>query len=790
VAALSHPNILSIFDFGTDQGEAYAVMELLEGETLRTKLRSGPLPLKKAVAYAIQIALGLAAAHEKGVIHRDLKPENLFITKDGRVKILDFGLAKVAHPELAGGAQGDSPTLRFETEPGTILGTVGYMSPEQVRGKNVDHRSDLFSFGATLYEMLTAKRAFEGDSPADAMSAVLTSEPPELLDTAKNVPPELDRIVRHCLEKDPQERFQSARDILFSLESLSAAGGTATMSMTMPRAAVLAPEKKALPGWAVPAAALAALVLAGLAYFLGARGRKVELPTFKQITFRRGLIRSARIAPDGQTIVYAAAWDGEPVKLYLKHRDSPDAIPLDLQPANILAISKNGELAIALGCVRTHAGVCAGTLARAALTGGAARQIEEGVQQADWNKDGTELAIVKDVNGKARLEYPPGTLLYDTTGHISFPRFSPQGDTIAFVDHPIPRDDRGAIAILDVKTKKVTKLTPQWESVQGLAFSPKGDEIWFSAAEIGNARSLLSTDLSGKTRVRLRVPGTLKLHDISPAGQVLLTRDAMRVGILALPPGETRERDLSWLEYSIAADLSADGKTLLFQEAGEAAGANYAVCIRKTDGSPVVRLGDGAAFSLSPDGKWAISNLPAKNEPFVLLPTAAGAPKTLQHKGIVSVSAASWFPAGDAILFAGKEEGHGVKLYVLKLDGSDPKPLVPNEVTIPFNSGIAISPDGNLVAGVGSDGNGFLVPASGGDLRPLKGLAAGQLPIRFSGDGKAIFVTRLGELPLKIVRIDLATGAATALREFHPGDPAGIDAVSTIRLTPDGASYA
>ena len=227
-AALNHPNILSIFDIGEQQGAPYVVSELLEGETLRERLRNGPVSARKAIDYALQVARGLAAAHEKGIVHRDLKPENIFVTNDGRVKILDFGLAKLTRPEAAGGD--DAPTVHAVTEPGLIMGTVGYMSPEQVRGQAADPRSDLFSFGAILYEMISGKRAFHGETSADTMSAILKEETPELSETARNVPPGLERIVRHCLEKVPSQRFHSAGDLAFDLEALTEISATSSKS--------------------------------------------------------------------------------------------------------------------------------------------------------------------------------------------------------------------------------------------------------------------------------------------------------------------------------------------------------------------------------------------------------------------------------------------------------------------------------------------------------------------------------------------------------------------------------
>ena len=224
VAALSHPNILSIFDFGNEDGVAFAVMELLEGNTLREMLAAGPISQRKAADYAQQVARGLWAAHERGVVHRDLKPENLFVTKDGQVKILDFGLAKNVG-RAAPGKQTSAPTVSGHTQPGTVMGTVGYMSPEQVRGLTADHRSDIFCLGAVLYEMLSGRRAFSGATAADTMSAILNAEPPELSGSGRKVPPGLDRIVRHCLEKNAEERFQSARDLAFALESVSQTSG-------------------------------------------------------------------------------------------------------------------------------------------------------------------------------------------------------------------------------------------------------------------------------------------------------------------------------------------------------------------------------------------------------------------------------------------------------------------------------------------------------------------------------------------------------------------------------------
>ncbi len=332
VAALNHPNILSIHDFGNENGVAYAAMELLEGETLRSRLDGGALPQRRAVEIAIQIARGLAAAHEKGIIHRDLKPENVFLTADGRVKVLDFGLAKRVGMESAGT---NAPTTPAATEPGTVMGTVGYMSPEQVRGRDVDARTDIFAFGAILYEMLSGRRAFKGDSHVETLNAILKEEPPELLESGLHVSPALDRIVRHCLEKSPEARFHSAGDVAFDLENLSTTSSAASGSARTARRSV---------GWrtALPIALLLALPLA---YLLGTRARRNDQPGFRAFTFRRGTIRSARFAPDGHTIVYGAAWQGEPIRLFSASTEHLESAPISLPDADIFAINTQGQIA-------------------------------------------------------------------------------------------------------------------------------------------------------------------------------------------------------------------------------------------------------------------------------------------------------------------------------------------------------------------------------------------------------------------------------------------------------------
>ena len=514
----------------------------------------------------MQIAKGLAAAHEKGIVHRDLKPENVFLTKDGRVKILDFGLAKL---KSDGGESGqtDVGTVSGGTQPGVVLGTMGYMSPEQVRGKPADKRSDLFSFGTILYEMLAGQRAFRGDTAADTITAILTKEPPDISQTNKDVPPGLDRIVRHCLEKNPEERFESARDVAFDLEALSGLSGTSTATGVR----ALPSEKKRGRWLAAPVAAVLGALIAGpFIYSAGKKAGFVEPPAFRQITFSRGEVGSALFAPDGQTVVYSAAWEDDPFEIFINRPESPESRPFGLPSAEVLAISKSGEMAIILAPRRTKAFVRTGRLARISIAGGAPRDILDDVQYADWSPDGKDLAIVRDVGAKCRIEYPIGKVLFETSGWISHPRVSPDGALVAFLDHPVPNDDGGRVAVVDRSGKK-RDVSPLYATAQGLVWRPDGGEIWYTAAEGGFNRAVHGVTLSGKVRLVGRVPGISTIRDISQQGRVLMTNESARLGILARGPGDDKERELSWLDYSLVTDVRSDGSKILITESGKGA---------------------------------------------------------------------------------------------------------------------------------------------------------------------------------------------------------------------------
>ena len=778
VAALNHPNIVSVFDLGTYEEAPYVVSELLEGETLRDRLQAGAFTARKAIDFAIQIAHGLAAAHQKGIAHRDLKPENIFITKDGRVKILDFGLAKLTQPEGSSAAQTSLPTTPSGTEPGVVLGTVGYMSPEQVRGAPADHRSDIFAFGAILYEMLSGQRAFKRDSSIETMTAILKEDPPELSATNKNISPGLERVVNHCLEKSPEQRFQSARDLAFGLEALSGISGTTAAQKTM------AASSKKVWVRALGAGLVAAMLLA-LGIIVGRQTSKTSQPFFQRLTFRRGFLTSAKFAPDGNTIVYSAAWDGNPPEIFSTVPENLGARPLGITDADLLSVSSAGELAILLHPVAGFGpGSSTGKLARVPLTGGAPREILDDVMEADWSPSGTQLAVIHIVGGSVRLEYPIGKVLYETSGWLSRPRISPQGDKVAFLEHPVRGDDAGSMAVVDLTGKKVT-LDAGSISEQGLAWSPRGDEVWFSATKAGNTEKLFAATLAGKVRLILRTAGSVVLDDISRNGRALITQSNARLGIFALSADETKERDLSWLDWSRARDLSSDGKTLLFDETGEGGGEKYGIYLRKTDGSPAIRLGDGNAVALSPDGQWAISTPQGAPVQLHLLPTGTGEERPLTHDDINHLYA-QWFPNAKRFLFAGHEPGKGVRLYIEDMEGGRPRAISPEGMGLLFS----ISPDGNTVAAVGSDHRIALYPTRGGEARQIPSIEPGLIPMRWASDGRSLFVFRGGTTSGQIFRLDPETGRAQLWKEIRPADPAGIVRVLRPVITPDGKAYA
>ncbi len=775
---LNHPNILAVHDTGSHEGAPYVVAELLEGETLRRKLSGSPLPARKAIDYAGQVARGLAAAHQKGIVHRDLKPENLFVTDDGRVKILDFGLAKLLVPETGGSSMTEAPTL-VETGAGVVVGTVGYMSPEQVRGQPLDHRSDIFSFGSILYEMVTGHRAFQAGSSVETMNAILKEEPPEVSRSNQDLPPGLDRIVQHCMEKSPEERFQSARDLAFQIEALSSHSAAVAAHAADAAPALVPRALRARPAIAL-AVILAAFALGVIADKLSRRAP--DAVTYSQLTFRKGSISSARFTPDGESVVYSAAWDGGPVELFSTRPGSPESRPLGMASAEILSVSASGEMALLLDPHFTLGFQRTGTLARAPLAGGVPRQVLGDVQDADWSPDGQGFAVARAVEGRYRLEYPIGKVLYETEHWLSTPRFSRDGKRIGFIDHPLTGDNRGRVAVVDL-SGNMKPLTEPFSAAEGLAWSPSGDEIWFTAGKTGNVQALYAVDLSSAQRIVDGAPASLGLQDVSPAGRILLTRSDGRRGMIGLAPDEETERDLSWLDWSRPSALSADGHWLLFEEQGQGGGPDYSVYLRKTDGSPAVKLGEGYSLALSPDGQWAATVPVDDPHRIVIVSRGAGQARTLTLD--LSVRRARWLPDGERLLINGSEAGHLPRLFLVDLRGGAPRPITPEGVV--FDG--ALSRDGESFAAAIEGGEAKIYSVNGGEPRPIPGIGKDDKILSWSGDGRSLFVARTRELPVRIQRLDLATGQKHPWKNLMPFDSAGLLDIGFIQLSEDGQSY-
>ncbi|MGP0017702.1 MAG: protein kinase domain-containing protein [Candidatus Sulfotelmatobacter sp.] len=771
-AALNHPNILAIYDVGFEGTVPYIVSELLEGKNLRQRLCEGPMPMREAVDYALQIAQGLTAAHDRGIVHRDLKPENLFLTNDGRIKILDFGVAKLQAP-----AEDNRPieSLTTVTKHGTMIGTVAYMSPEQLRGRPVDHRGDIFSFGAILYEIVSGSRAFRGETEVDTMTAVLREEPAGAQLDEAAIPAGYQDIIRHCLEKEPENRFQSAKDLVFALQTLS--GSSPVKARSLPK---LAPRITSALPWALVALLAVATAVLAIAQLL-----HTPPPTYKRLTFEAGTVYAARFAPDGQSIVYSAAWNGKPVQLFTTVGNSTLAQPLNLSDADLLAISSSNELAVLLN--GTHNGqmeTVDGMLARAPLAGGSPRELQADVRWADWDKEG-RLAVVHDVDGQSRLEYPIGKVLYQSAGWISNIRFSPQGDQIAFMSHAALWDQRGSVCVVDL-AGVVKTLTGEWGSEQGLAWRPDGKEIWFSAIEKGNNLNLLAVTLTGKVRTLLDLPVGITLQDIASDGRVLVALNTKRLAMAFSSLGSDRDVELSWHDWNVAKDISRDGQFVLFGDASEAADSGYAVARRKLDGTLPIRLGDGAAGGLSPDGKWAVSVSADQPQKVTLLPIGPGQPRPVDMTGLEHIHN-GWarFLDGQRLIVNANEAGHDAnRCYVLDIAGGKPTAVTPEGIVCGPSS-----PDGRFVVGVGPNSSVSIYTVAGGPSRPLPALDSGFLPVQWSSDGSFLYGYHPGELPSKIYQFAITTGKQTVVQELRPGAPAGVVIVAPIVVSRDGTHF-
>jgi hypothetical protein len=765
-------------------------MELVAGKTLRELLIQGPIPIKKLLAIAAQVADGLAKAHAAGIVHRDLKPENLMVTRDGFVKILDFGLAKLVPAGFEDSGGTNLPTMTRGTEEGTVLGTVGYMSPEQASGQAVDFRSDQFALGAILYEMASGRRAFERPTPVQTLSAVIQDEPQPLATVAPKTPTSLAWIVERCLAKDPEDRYGSTKDLARDLAAMRdhPSGISATLE-ALPSARRSKPAATMLA-----AVAIGGVAAAALAFWLGQglqwrRDREAFPPARMELTYRRGFLTGARFAPDGQTIVYSAAWDGKPSEIFTTRIGSTDSRSLGIFPAGILAISSAGEMAISLGCENMW-DPCFGTLARAPLAGGAPREILENVGSADWSPDGKELAAIHVVEGRYRLEYPIGKVLYQADGFLSHVRVSPDGALVAFLDHPNLDTGIGIVSVVD-RAGHARALTREWARVRPLLWSPDGKELFFDHWS-GPGRFIRGVTLTGRVRNATWVPS---LDDVSRQGMFLDAGSLFNIrrDILAMLPGDSKEVNYSWLKDSTAADLSSDGRQMLinvYQENREVVARDtYATYLRATDGSAAKLLGPGKGLALSPEHGWAVV-LRREPEPHLtLLPTGAGEPRDLPGGGLVQYHGVVFFPDGQRLLISAQEKGKPPRTYIQSVAGGPPRPFEEEGLR-----GWLVSPDGQEIAGTTLEGLQLICRVDGaGRAKTIEGAQPSDQLVQWNADGKSMIVRGAEEMPLTLYKIDLATGRRERWKQLTPADMTGFLEFGTgqtgVRVTPDERCY-
>jgi DNA-binding winged helix-turn-helix (wHTH) protein len=528
--------------------------------------------------------------------------------------------------------------------------------------------------------------------------------------------------------------------------------------------------------WVWPLLLIAALV--GLAAIVQP-WRSLGAPEFHRITFRRGMVDAARFAPGGN-VVYSAQWDGRSGEIFSVRPEAPDSRVLG--PGTVVGVAASGENLVLVGDNVPKPS----TLARTPAAGGPPRELYERIREADWSRDGSEIALVRPAEGMDVLELPAGQPIYRVGARITHLRISPDGRKVAFLEHPVAEDDGGSVVVVD-RAGARTVLSAGWASAEGVAWHPKTGEVWFTAARVGAEAGLHAVSPTGQLRQVAQVPGRLVLHDIAPDGRVLLQRSIPRLELRGVFPGKPVDHDMSWLDYSGITDISPDGRLIVFSESGEGGGAGYSVFLRQTDGSAPVRLGQGRPMTLSPDGRWVIS-VPLDAPPrIVLLPTGPGDARVLPGTGLGGYVAATWFPDNRRILLSARSATGEPRVYVQDIEGGPPRLVSGDGIA----SARVLSPDGKQILLwrlKKSDAPFSILPLDGGPETPVTVLRGNERPLAWSPDGLSV-ITRRGGRPLVVERVTLATGEREVLHEISPADGAGAQHIGWVSITPDGTSY-
>jgi hypothetical protein len=779
IARITHPNICTLHDIGEDGSAIFLVMEYVDGATLARRLEDRPLPLPLALRTAIGIADALDHAHRNGIVHRDLKSSNIMLTRDS-VKLLDFGLAKLTKRDEQ--VLTDPTQSAQLTDMGTVMGTVPYMAPEQIEGREVDARTDIFAFGVVVYEMICGRRPFAGDSRASLMAAIVASEPPSLSSLQPQAPAPLEHMILRCLAKEPDDRWQTAHDLAAELRWI--AEGYSSRTMAAPGFS-RQPRRAALWGGLAGAALTAGVFVAAMPWM----SSRPAVAEYHRATFRRGAVSSARFTPDGQSFVYSASWEGQPYAAFLGRLGSPDARDLQLKDARILSVGRAGDMAVLLGPQNITHTFGLRTLARIAMAGGARRDMLTGVVDADWIPGTDALAIVRDpgADGPWTVEFPAGTTIYETRRAWSL-RVSPDGSRVAFFEGPVVfgAAPRAMITVIDRSGGKST-VSRGWAGI-GLAWAPSGNEIWFTATRLDGPPHVHAVSLSGIERTVQRAPDWLVLHDISADGRILLSRNTIGIDIACKAPGDARERDLSWLWGSSVRGLSSDGGTLIFADPLEVKpSGNSMLFRRRIDGSSAVPIGEGRGGALSPDGKWVLAS---SGENLVLLPTGAGATVTLPKIDAMRVDGGQWLGDSKRIVFTGVALDGKPRGYIQEIPAGMPRAITPNGVELAGKA--AVRDDNSVLGRVGTTWK--LFPISGGDAQPVPALRPGDIPLQWSHDGKYVYTADDvgGPRPpaVDVFRVELASGVRILWKTLTPSDPVGVeDMRETVAITPDAQSY-